>query len=1623
VTDVRLSVVEDIAPSREDAAFALLRDRYSTITQILRIGVLHGGFTDASVLVCDISDSRPVGTADRIDGHYILKVSGAGAADQAAAHRDFHETLPDFANRRVPRLVTAVADDAVQAGLYEIAGPSLRSIRTADAVDYRDQRSICGEVASELLAAQLRAAGMPDYQTTVGKVLEEWVPGMFGDTSRREALLRVSAWVGAAEGLLFVHGGEHLPNPHRVWAPDRPLRTTDAAVFRGRCHGDLHLKNIVVTGSERTRNLTYWLIDLSWDRDAPLLYDQAYLEVSAYLNGIHQSSSPSPLPVFSTVDGVSLTSSLLLLPADQGILELIQQIRENTNDVLQRLEGRRRDVWDLQYPLARVAAGLNWAAKPTDQPGDDRLRSAAFLYAAWASKVLLLRYFPREWDELVQEHERRRPVDPAERLAGPPVPIAEAQKLFEPFLSAEDSGLDLYLVADEGMRHSRLVDLGHSRWGVVVDLDPSSDADGLSAALRPELHARRSVIDIGRTLPPDQPEATTIWLHANGWASRFEPRPQELAAWRRTYLPLIRKVIDRTARQTSNRAAAVLVLRSGQNDDKVERIVEYLDERYEGNVHLLDVGFAGRSGTPDIVSLLETLAPVLPAGGVMPEATIPGADGPVPLGPQDLLWLGVDLQVLHSALLAEAAHRDLESDEFWRGRPPTWVDLAAGLDVPREAYGELRRDAEKALTGANRPVLVELAHSPGAGGTTLARRLAWDLSTIHPTVVLKRYSTSTVERIEELQRRADRPLLLVVEAAELSDTDSDDLRTTLRERNIPVVELWVSRTNASPHSVTRDERLHRLLDPMPVGERREFARAYAPQAETPTGRDLITRLGSMDAIVTPIHPQQLSPFFFGLCAYERSFTGIERFVRHHVDRLTPEQRRVALFLGLVTRYAQIGIPIHLVRFWISGRWAHEASYQDADEDLRNLLGDDLRHIAVRHRSELRLMHPQIAEQVLQNLLGGDDPSTWRRNLPQLSVDLIDQVAGHLGSENRLTRRLLENLFIRRIRVEDTSRGGGSNFSELIMTMSRPSPAPAHYVLQQLTEHCPNEPHFWNHLGRHQIYEMKSSFELAERYLLRAVELSGHRDALHLHTLGQVRRLWLEHSVDAILTQKKPVGAQGLLDEVLSRFEAAIDAFEQARAAAPDSEYAYITPVQLILHVLERLVRVSGYESLPDLINADGGTSTSTWATEQLAAAEDLLDQYRTLRAGPYDPPDNRLFRSCEEAIERLYSNIDHLIQQWREQLDDTEESAATGRALARAYVRRENRDWSRMDERTLRTIADCLDQAIRVNHPSEADLRTWFQAYRRLPEYNEMRALERFSTIADLSDSLEASYYLYILHFMRWYRGEEHSQDRVRHHLEATRRLSRYANRQWSYEWLGQMPEWCPLAHYTELGTWREGFWSRPGPLNRVPGVVEEISGPKSGKIRIVPGRLTAFFLPGHKFRRGRDENAYVDFFLGFSYEGLRAWEVDLSGRWTPPARRPGLGDRAAPARPAIVLPEEVPGSPVPSSPSPTADLLVPGQSSVDSSPTPSQTVPARSPLPVAEPAATAADPATLIQELVNNASQIPLIDLGGLLISRFGQRRYDEFRAGRKLRDALEGLGYHTEQVGKVWVVGRPTE
>jgi hypothetical protein len=112
--------------------------------------------------------------------------------------------------------------------------------------------------------------------------------------------------------------------------------------------------------------------------------------------------------------------------------------------------------------------------------------------------------------------------------------------------------------------------------------------------------------------------------------------------------------------------------------------------------------------------------------------------------------------------------------------------------------------------------------------------------------------------------------------------------------------------------------------------------------------------------------------------------------------------------------------------------------------------------------------------------------------------------------------------------------------------------------------------------------------------------------------------------------------------------------------------------------------------------------------------------------------------------------------------------------------------------------------------------------------------------------------------------------------------FSRYRDK--SYEWWGEGEGLRRLVHHSELGDWikepggGKDFWENTTPLARVRGKISKWKGPQAGEIELA-GDLQAFFVPARRLGSdhgftSKDVNSEVTFFLGFSFDGPRAWEV-----------------------------------------------------------------------------------------------------------------------------------------------------
>jgi tetratricopeptide (TPR) repeat protein len=1400
---------------------------------------IRGGHSGAAVIRVDV---HPVEAGRISSGQYIVKLGRPskypGTEPESVAHERARQRAPIFAEHHLPRLIESHQDDEGEALLYDIAGGSFARYAPAAAGQFR---LICARLCYDLLAYWVDR--QPGGLAPAHVLLERWLEYRL-DPAHSDLPRIVEKVLGPED--LAIEGKLVVVNPLRLYQllatrAAEPFEYLDALI-----HGDLHCGNLLLLRTEPDKE-PYHIIDFALSRVAPAGFDQAYLEVALLMELLDESD---PAPLLGVLEGLESGKPVTTLPNAESLLACLTAMRSAVLRWKNDYQNRRHDVVDRQMILARVAAGLNWAKKPISE----RNRRLALAYAGFAARRYLEVYEPALWEALGPPA-RQSPADPPGNDATDDEVWNELWAIMSSF--SPSAGRFLLVAGAQG-DDPRLRALGQLPWSVIIDIDPSSEQQGLFRQAEPILAAHRMIHVFGKSRLDSSFARGTAWMMAAGWPRTGEP-VTPFAQWRYDYLEPIRQLIDRLNAEASPGPIKVLVLPGATLDrdapmGRLAEVVSVIEERTRGKANTLVLG---RSPLPlvgetrcrhlplDVTVFLARLEATVGVNVSTEVAQIPGKDGALRSIPMvSLRALQENLQVLHTRLRHEPDLRapDVAPDSFWRGHPPTWADFLAGADIQRTVHDALLALVREKLVDG-RSGTIPVHHNPGAGGSTLALRIAWDLHREYPTVVLREQSRALAARLETLFRLAERTVLLVAEASDLTDAARKDLQEELARTGCRVVLLYVRRVlSREPTDVC-------LFDPMEPTEADAFLKAYQRLTSDPRRRGELARITSESAL-----ERYRTPFFYGLITFEKEFVSIERYVGAHLQGARSKARSVLQYLAMITIYSNTGLHESLLRRLMGVS-------DDAQLELPELLGDGPARLVTTRGDRLRLLHQVIAEEVLVVLSGGAREDA-KRELHYLARDFIRDVASVADPESVAVQDLFRQLFVDR-------QGAGheaedrQDFAPLIETADGVGRNLGHTVLAALTEYCPADAHFWNHLGRHQLYRLKRNIAEAEKYLDQAIRLSPG-DALHYHTRGLIRRSQLREFIAAL----PPPAVHDLLAGLTPLFDRAVADFDEARRLDPESAYSYITHVQTILDVVGVLTRASGVTSIARIAPA-----VASWVQDKITTARSLLFEVRHKRTvGDQDPYLTR----CAAELQSLYGNLDEAIRIWEVAHAGGRGTVSSRRALTDAYLARAGQRWSALQKAELRAIVTLMERNLASASRCEDDYRIWFEAYKALPEFDIEDALDRLRLWAERFPSWRPWYYSYVLHFSLWFDGRSGSLEGYDRCLDRCRELARGRAR-FSHLWLSQDRTPCRLLSSDDLGEWDRtaGFWVNARGLRRINGVISDGQLDAHRGIIRIGRRVEVPFRPGNDFFAHQDENRGVSFLLGFSALGPRAWVVN----------------------------------------------------------------------------------------------------------------------------------------------------
>ena len=315
-------------------------------------------------------------------------------------------------------------------------------------------------------------------------------------------------------------------------------------------------------------------------------------------------------------------------------------------------------------------------------------------------------------------------------------------------------------------------------WKMVLDFDPMSEEKGfynsftsqegqgsLISMITPAEVKGSTMVSLARQIDPNKIQ----WLFVSGRSSDIAGKVQTFSDWEATSVKEISRFFgcccdpDKFDKQ---KPVVCLILPFRQESSPyLEVTLSRLFENFDDQFNLKTISFKQRKPlsilgkvkvrtvdlSPELVQLglKEMLSSSSAQRYRMPTSQ---AKVPVDLKEKEYLYLREHLEILYEGCeeLPEVPSDPSEGELrlqnifeehrklFISGNQISFVSLYDNHDAKRKIEREIQIHVQRLLDqGLNRSVIVEIRHSPGTGGTTIARRVMWDLHQAYPCAFIE----------------------------------------------------------------------------------------------------------------------------------------------------------------------------------------------------------------------------------------------------------------------------------------------------------------------------------------------------------------------------------------------------------------------------------------------------------------------------------------------------------------------------------------------------------------------------------------------------------------------------------------------------------------------------------------------------------------------------------------------------------------------------------------------------------------------------------------------------------------------------------------------------------------------
>ena len=999
-------------------------------------------------------------------------------------------------------------------------------------------------------------------------------------------------------------------------------------------------------------------------------------------------------------------------------------------------------------------------------------------------------------------------------------------------------------------------------WNLIVDFDADTDINGNYFSALPTFRERRAL----RLSALDEfvsiTNRSTLWVAANGLNSRPTTVPStNWRDWNRSKATQLEGIVRELAKITEPAPVTLVVF--GGESTHVAAVCAMADKEFTDRIGYVIandnyVAYDGVAEQFDATTVAIPFQAVCEGMRALTKDAEPPSEvafpqmhgGTVALSSDRARWVEEHLQPAcsHYGALQDGTRED---SAFLKGATVSWDDLAYGLDARRDITSQLELQIHKELNDRATRRL-NFWHRPGAGATTVARRIAWNLQHQFPAVIaLEIQPQETAERVRHLFGMTRLPILIVIDLPHVYQESIDRFYEELRQSHTPAVLFNVQRRFENRPGNEPNYLDAILTNPEAVALAEVFSRQVP---------NLRLRF---EALVQEPDRSKRSPFYFGLTAFGRDFTGLESYVEARLSNVSDPVRKCALVLAFAHYYGQVSLSLQ----------TFASLFNVAPSKLvtpSSVFPEPIRELLVEEDTGVRPAHYLIGEEILQQQLGVaiGERRNWRIGLADLAIEFIDLLANVPHRSRGPIHDILRATFIERGRNPSPAGLWDDDFSRVLTDIQ--SVEGQRRVLSHLIQKFPDEPHFWAHLGR---FYSRVSHDHQRAHEAHQAAIDLMRDDSRLHHMAGMG--WRAELYDELSAPDPDLGGEYEAN-LFHLIDKAAHEFDEARWLDKRNDYNYISHVQMIQRVVGSISNLKGYRHNPVEFLV---LPSNAKYRELVDGAQNLLSDLALIKG---DESPSQLQVRLTADLESLYGDRTRAIERLTNLLDRLDAfKPPIRRAIIRNYVARNDGKWEGIPERQLSRIVELASSNIKEEPESDYNLRLWLRAIRTENAISVDRVAEQLAYKILQKPSVDTKYYLYITKFLQLEAGDFAAASVIPPLIYECRQMASDLSRTTSsFEWLGKGAGWGSLIHLSTLGRWDNdaGFWENSKSLKRLRGRIATIRHQGSGEIEL-PSGLRAFFTPSRGevpggYVAGQDIGREVEFFLGFSYDGLRAWSV-----------------------------------------------------------------------------------------------------------------------------------------------------